>query len=33
MVRYDNSFRQLIANCINSGGTTVEIVDYLQVLD
>ena len=33
MVRYDNSFRQLIANCINSGGTTAEIVDRLQVSD
>ena len=33
MVRYDNSFRQLIANCINSGGTMAEIVDRLQVSD
>ena len=33
MVCYDNSFRQLITNCINSSGTTAEIVDYLQVSD
>ena len=33
MVRYDNSFRQLIANYINSGSTTAKIVNHLQVSD
>ena len=29
--RYDSSFRQLVANCIEDGGSTAEIVDRLQV--
>ena len=31
MPRYDDSLRQLVANCIEDGGSTADIVDRLQV--
>ena len=33
MPRYDDSLRQLVANCIEDGGSTADIVDRLQVLE